>query len=61
MVPNVGVCNDADLRLVNGANQYEGRVEICFSNTWGTICDHSWSPNDGNVACRQLGFEDVGE
>ena len=55
-----GLCNDTDIRLVNGTDQYEGRVEICFDNIWGTICDDSWSQNDGNVACQQLGYGTTG-
>ena len=54
------ICNDTDIRLVGGSNQYEGRVEICFNETWGTICDGSWSTNDANVACRQLGYAATG-
>ena len=34
----------------------EGRVEICYYNQWGTICDHSWSPFDARVVCGQLGY-----
>ena len=54
------VCNNGDLRLMGGTNRYEGRVELCYNETWGTICDGFWSTNDANVACRQLGFSDSG-
>jgi len=54
------VCNNGDIRLVGGSNIYEGRVEVCWNETWGTVCDGFWSVNDGNVACRQLGFLDNG-
>lgn len=54
------LCDDADIRLVNGADEFEGRIEICFNETWGTICDGLWSTFDANVACRQLGFASTG-
>ena len=60
VIPCVVLCNNSDIRLAGGADQYEGRVEICFNETWGTICDGSWSTNDANVACRQLGFAATG-
>lgn len=54
------ICQNADLRLINGSVPYQGRIEICWNETWGTICDQSWSTFDAQVACRQLGFAAIG-
>ena len=50
-------CTEGDIRLMDGPNDYEGRVEVCHNNLWGTVCDNLWSADDGIVACRQLGHE----
>ena len=41
---------------MGGANIYEGRIEICLGEEWGTICDDGWTQTDAIVACRQLGY-----
>ena len=53
---------DGELRLVNGGTQFEGRLEVCLGDQWGTICDDFWKSNPLNaqVACRQLGFSNQG-
>lgn len=51
-----GACEDGAIRLVNGATDNEGRVEICFDNHWGTICDDSFDAPEATVVCRQLGY-----
>ena len=54
------VCNNGDIRLVSGSTALEGRVEICDSQAWGTVCDDFWSAVDAGVACVQLGYQRTG-
>ena len=49
-------CVTNSLRIVGGNNALHGRVEICSSSVWGTVCDDSWDNNDARVVCRQLGY-----
>ena len=63
-------CSDGDVRLEGGSTEYEGRVEICLKQVWGTICSRSfavqswynrWGVADGRVVCKQLGHQELGK
>ena len=49
-------CTHGQLRLVGGNIENEGRVEICLSNIWGTVCDNFWGTTDAAIVCWQLGY-----
>ena len=53
-------CHHGDVRLVGGLSAYEGRVELCHNQRWGTVCDDGWSTFDVQAVCRQLGYNPQG-
>uniref|UniRef100_A0A6E8VNT9 Scavenger receptor class A n=1 Tax=Anopheles coluzzii TaxID=1518534 RepID=A0A6E8VNT9_ANOCL len=49
------------VRLVAGPTDREGRVEINYHGTWGTVCDDDFGVREARVICRQLGFNGTAE
>ncbi|XP_052860000.1 uncharacterized protein LOC128267239 [Anopheles cruzii] len=49
------------MRLMGGPNDREGRVEINYHGTWGTVCDDDFGVHEARVICRQLGFNGTAE
>ncbi|XP_019863236.1 PREDICTED: deleted in malignant brain tumors 1 protein-like [Amphimedon queenslandica] len=51
-------CTTGEVRLADGATEFEGRVEVCENRVWGSVCTVS-SSNDGNAytLCHELGYQ----
>ena len=56
MLPFKGLCVDGDVRLEDGVTEHEGRIEICYDDEWGTVCDDYINDSVAEVVCKQLGF-----
>ncbi|XP_070190654.1 scavenger receptor cysteine-rich domain-containing group B protein-like [Littorina saxatilis] len=50
-----------EVRLVDGYNNYSGRIEVKLGGTWGTVCSDHFDELDATVFCRLLGFSGSGE
>ena len=61
IIHSSGECTHGDVKLVGGSVETEGRVEVCVNGYWGTVCDDSWTYQDAQVVCSQLGHPYTGK
>ena len=57
---SVGNCVTGEVRLQDGPNVREGRVEVCINNAWGTVCNDQFGVKDAIVVCTQMNFSEKG-
>ena len=53
-------CADGEVRLEDGTDISNGRVEMCQNGIWGAVCSTEWDRIDASVVCRQLGYDTEG-
>jgi len=44
------------VRLIAGARENEGRLEVRNGDGWATVCDHHFTEKNAQVVCKQLGY-----
>jgi len=49
------------VRLVDGPSPQEGRLEVSYNGTWGTVCGNGISNGTARVVCGILGYGYVGQ
>ena len=53
-------CQSGDVRLQDGTDPSNGRVEVCWNGMWATLCSHEFDENDASIVCKQLGYTSEG-
>ena len=54
-------CNESDtIRLTHYASDTIGRLEMCSSGIWGTVCGNGATDDVATVACRELNHATTG-
>ena len=41
---------------LNGSSLREGRLEVYYNFTWGTVCDDGFTDESARVVCNMLGY-----
>ncbi|KAK7906858.1 hypothetical protein WMY93_015470 [Mugilogobius chulae] len=51
---DAGVICSENLRLVNGSNHCNGRVEIFRNGHWKRVCSSDWGQKEAGIVCQEL-------
>lgn len=45
-----------EYRLEGGRSGSEGRLEVKYRGTWGSVCDDDFNQRTAQVACNSMGY-----
>lgn len=56
-------CTDGQVRLFGGTTEYEGTVEVCNNNAWGTFSGYAtyYGSYTAQTICNTLGYTAPGK
>ena len=52
-------CSDGDIRLIGSTSW--GRIEMCYSGYWSSVCNRGFNETAASVVCRELNFTSIGK
>ena len=55
------VCKSGLTRLVGGASNSAGILEICREGAWTSVCRDSVDAREANLICKHMGFLPIGK
>ena len=61
LILTTGRAEPVTVRLVGGSDRREGRLEVYYNGTWGTVCDDGFTDLSATVVCYSLGYAYVGQ
>ena len=57
---NIVDCTEGEARLVDGPSANKGRLEVCISQSWASICGSGFGVEESRAVCSQLGYQRYG-
>ena len=52
----IAFCSDGQIKLIEGSEEYLGRLEICSNQRWETLPYSTFNNDEAVVACNELGY-----
>ena len=56
LILNIVNCKNGEMRLMEGKEEWEGRLEVCYNKRWGTVSGDKWTLTNSHVICNALGY-----